>query len=127
MTTTKLTNHDDTSTETLGGQGHNTSLRSDSADRLALVFSLSEERDERVSGVGDDGADNTSEVTGGEGDTELSTLVIGLLGGSEDVGVEELDDLLEEEELCHRVRDLITRKQCTSELIWTLPGNGRIE
>lgn len=68
------TNHEDTSTETLGREGHNTSLRGDLANTLALVLSLAEEGDERISGVGDNGADDTSEVTGSEGDTELGTL-----------------------------------------------------
>ncbi len=56
--------------------------------------------------MGHDGANDTGEVTGGEGDAELSALGVGLLGSSEDVGVEGLDDLLEEEELGHGVGDL---------------------
>ena len=54
----------------------------------------------------DDGADDTGEVAGGEGDTELRRLAVRLLGRGEDVGVEQLDDLLEEEELGHGVGDL---------------------
>ena len=54
----------------------------------------------------DDGADDTGEVTGSEGDTELGRLAVGLLGRGEDVGVEELNNLLEEVELGHRVGDL---------------------
>ena len=100
------TNHDHTGTETLGGQAGDTDFASDLAETLAPVLSLAHERDERVSGVGDDGADDTGEVTGGEGDTELSTLAVGFFGGGEDVAVEEGDDVLEEEELGHGVGDL---------------------
>lgn len=59
-----------------------------------------------VSRVGDDSADHTSQVTGGEGDAELGALGVALLGGGEHVGVESLHDLLEEEELSHGVGDL---------------------
>ena len=55
----------------------------------------------------DDGADNTSEVSGSEGDTELSSLAIRFLGLSEDAGIEELHDLLEEEELGHGIGNLV--------------------
>jgi len=100
------TNHQDTGTETLGSQVDGTGLAGNLANRLALVLSLAHEGDDRVGRVGDDGADNTGEVTRGEGDTELGALAVGLLGFSEDVGVEQLDDLLEEEELGHGVGDL---------------------
>ena len=58
-----LTNHDDTSAETLGSQVHDTNLRSDFTNALALVLRLTEKRDEGVSGVRDNGADDTSDVT----------------------------------------------------------------
>ena len=103
----KLPNHDHTSTETLGSKVGNTNLASNLADRLALVLSLAELRDKRVSGVGDDGADDTGDVTGGEGDTELHGLAVGVLGCGEDVLVEEADNVLEEEELGHRIGDLM--------------------
>lgn len=59
--------------------------------------------------MGDNSTDNTSEVTRSKGDTKLSTLAVGLFGLSEDMGVEELDDLLKEEELGHSVGDLKNR------------------
>jgi hypothetical protein len=101
-----LTDHDDTGAEALGGQRHDSDLVSDSTDGLALVLGLSKLGDEGVGGVRNDGANNTGEITRGESDTELSSFGIGFLGLSEDVGVEELDNLLEEEEFGHGVRDL---------------------
>jgi hypothetical protein len=104
--TIRLTNHQDTSGETLGGESAPANFRSDLPNRLATVCLFTHLRDKRVSGVRDDGADNTSNVTGGEGDTELSGFAVAILGLSEDVLVEELNGLLEEEELGHGVGDL---------------------
>ena len=56
--------------------------------------------------MGDDGANDTREITGSEGDSELSRLAVGVLRSGEDVRVEDLDDLLEEVELGHSVWDL---------------------
>lgn len=109
------TDHDNTSAETLGGEADNTGLASNGSSRLTLVLSLSKERDEGVGGVGDDGADDTGEVTRGEGDTELGVLGVRVLGRGEDLGVEELDDLLEEEELGHGVGDLKVTKHVISK------------
>lgn len=103
----KHTDHENTSPESFRGQGGNTNLRSDSANGLALVLSFAEKRDKGVGWVRNDGADNTSEVTRRECDTELCALAVCVLGLSEDVGVEELDDLFEAEELGHCVRDLV--------------------
>ena len=100
------TNHDHTGTETLGGQAGDTDFASNLAETLAPVLSLAHEGDKLVSGVGDYGADDTGEVTGGEGDTELRRLAVCVLGLGEDVGVEELHDVLEEVEFSHGVRDL---------------------
>ena len=58
--------------------------------------------------MGDYGADDTGEVTSAEGNAKLCGLAVGVLWLSEDVGIEELDNLLEEEELGHCVRDLKT-------------------
>jgi hypothetical protein len=66
---------------------------------LALVVSLAHKRDEGVSGVRNDGANDTSQVTRGEGNSELSVLGVSALGLSENVGVEQLHNLLEEVEL----------------------------
>jgi hypothetical protein len=84
----------------------NTGLGGDGTDGLALVSRLAQQGDQRVSGVGNDGANDTREVTGTEGDSELSGLAVALLRSGEDVCVEELDDLLEEVELGHSVWDL---------------------
>ena len=100
------TNHDNTGTETLGGKSSHTGLGCDGANRLALVLGLAQQRDQRVSGVGNDGADDTSEVTGTEGDSKLGRFAVGVLRCSEDVSVEELHDLLEEIELCHGIWNL---------------------
>jgi hypothetical protein len=100
------TDHDNTSTETLGGKGNETGLGGDGAEGLALVLGLAQQGDQRVSGVGNDGANDTREVTRTEGDSELSGLAVGFFRGGEDVSVEELDDLLEEVELGHSVWDL---------------------
>ena len=54
----------------------------------------------------DDSANDTGEVSRREGDAELRRLAVGVLRLSEDVGIELLHDLLETEELGHRVRNL---------------------
>lgn len=100
------TNHDNTSTQSFRGKRTDSKLGGDLSDGFALVLCFAEERNQRVGGVRDDSADNTSNVTGREGDTELSGFAVCILGLSENVGVEQLDDLLKEEELGHGVRDL---------------------
>jgi hypothetical protein len=100
------TDHDNTSTETLGGKCSHSSLGCDGTDRLALVLGLTQQGDQRVSGVGNDGTNNTGKVSGAEGDSELSGFAVSFLRSGEDVGVEERDDLLEEVKLGHGVRDL---------------------
>lgn len=57
--------------------------------------------------MGNDGADDTGEVTGREGDAELGGLAVGVLGRGEDLAVEHVDDVLEEEEFRHCVGDLM--------------------
>jgi len=100
------TDHDNTGTETLGGEGGKTGLGGNGTDGLALVFGFAQQGDQRVGGVGDDSANDTREVTRGESDSELGGLAIGFLRSGEDFSVEDLDDLLEEVELGHGVRDL---------------------
>ena len=104
--TSEGTNHDDTGTETLGGEGAEANLGSDLAGALALVGGLAHKGHERVGRVGDDGADDTGEVAGREGDAELRRLPVRVLRRREDVLVEHADDVLEEEELRHRGGDL---------------------
>ena len=101
-----LTDHDNTSSETLCGQGHDADLRGNFADCFTFILCPAELRDERVGGVRDDGTDDTSEVPRGKCNSELCFLSIGFFRFCEDVGVEELHDLLKEEELGHGVRDL---------------------
>jgi hypothetical protein len=62
--------------------------------------------DDRVSRVRDDGAEDTSDVTTDERDTELFKLGALALGLGDDVSVEGLDGSLESPELHHSVRDL---------------------
>ena len=101
------TNHNNPRAETLCSESNKANFTSDSGQRLALVRSFTKLRDEWIGGMRDYGANDTSEVTGSEGHTELSGFVVGLLGLSEDVSVEELHDLFEEEEFGHSVRDLL--------------------
>jgi hypothetical protein len=56
--------------------------------------------------VGNDGANDTSEVAGSKGDSELRGFGVSIRRSGEDVSVEELNDLLEEVELGHSVWDL---------------------
>ena len=100
------TDHDDTGTKTLGGEGSETSLGGDGTNGFALVFRFAQQGDQRVGRVGDDGANDTGEVTRSEGDSELSGLAVGVLRSGEDMGVEERNDLLEEVELGHGVWNL---------------------
>jgi hypothetical protein len=97
--------HDDTHAETLP-EAHEADLLDDSAD--ASLGGLVELGHEGVCGVRDDGAENTGDVTGGEGDSELSGLAVGVLGVGEHVGVEGLDGALEGGELHHGVGNLTT-------------------
>mmetsp|Transcript_21871 Transcript_21871/g.59885 ORF Transcript_21871/g.59885 Transcript_21871/m.59885 type:complete len:357 (-) Transcript_21871:6-1076(-) len=106
LQTSKGADHQHTDAETLGAQVQVAELRSDLSEALALVGRLAHQGHNGVSRVGNDGANNTSNVARSESDSELSGLVVGLLGSSENVSVEELDNLLEEEELGHGVGDL---------------------
>ena len=109
--TGKGTNHDHTRAKTLCCEIAKANLANNRAETLALVLRLAELRDERVCRVGDYSANNTREVARAECDTKLGRLAIRILWLSEDVGIEKLDNLLEEEELGHRVRDLTRRIQ----------------
>jgi len=62
--------------------------------------------DDGVGGVGDDGAEDTGDVAGHEGDGELLGLGVLVLGAGEDLGVEEIADFLEGDELHDGVGDL---------------------
>lgn len=101
-----LTDHDDTGAESLGREREQAGLAGNLADRFALVIGLAEKGDKGVGGMGDDSADDTGEVPGGEGNAELGALAVRVLGGGEDPLVELRDNVLEEEEFGHGVRNL---------------------
>lgn len=107
--TSKGTNHDNTGTETLGGERDNADFGGDLTDALASVRGFAHKGDDRVGWVRDDSADDTGKVTGGEGDTELRGLAVGIFRRGEHAAVEHLHNVLEEEELRHRVGDLYQR------------------
>ena len=107
--TSEGTNHDYTRPETLRCESTKADLVDNRAKTLAFVLGLAKLGDKRVGRVGDYSANDTSEVARGEGNTKLRRLAISVLWLSEDVGIEERDDLLEEVELGHRVWDLSRR------------------
>jgi len=102
----KGTNHNHTRAETSCSESTEADLVDNRAEALAFILGLTKLGDERVCRVRDYGTDNTREVAGGESNTELCRLAVGILWLSEDVGIEELDNLFKEEELGHGVRDL---------------------
>jgi hypothetical protein len=96
------TNHEDT-----GAKSGPESLEADLAVDLGGGSStLVHDGDHGVGGVRHDSAEDTSPVSGHEGNAELGALAVGVAGGGEDVGVEETDGLLEGNELDDGVRDL---------------------
>jgi hypothetical protein len=106
LLTGQCTNHDNPSSQSSGGELTPSDLACDLTKALALVGALAHLRNERISRMRDDGADNTGEVTRSKGNAKLDVLGVGLLGCGKDVSVEHLDDTLEEEELGHGVGDL---------------------
>lgn len=96
------TDHEDTGAETLPEAVHADSTV-DLSDALA---SLVHDGDTGVGGVGNDGAEDTSAVSGHEGDHHLGALAVLVLRLGEDVGVEHGDELLEGHELDNGVGDL---------------------
>jgi len=66
-------------------------------------------------------AEDTSKVTRGEHNRELSSLRVGLLGGSEDVSVEGSHDVLEGAKLDHGVGNL-SHPQRAETLVETVPA-----
>jgi hypothetical protein len=106
LETGESTDHQDTSTKTLGQQVLGTDLAGDLTEALALVGGLAHLRHQRIGRMRHDGAHDTGNVARGERDTELRRLAVAALGLGEDVVVEHLHNLLKEEELGHGVRDL---------------------
>lgn len=70
--------------------------------------------DHGVCGVGDNCAEDTGQVAGGEGDAQLSALVVVLLAFGEDVIVEELYEPFKSHELHDSVRHLSAPKRSES-------------
>ena len=96
------TDHEDTGAETLPEAAHADST----VDLTDALASLVHDGDTGVGGVGNDGAEDTSQVAGHEGDHHLLALAVLGLRLGEDVGVEHGDDLLEGHELDDGVGDL---------------------
>ena len=95
------TNHEDSCSKTFpeSGETNFTVDFSDLRSGACAGFSLVEDGDHGVSWVGNDGAEDTSDVTGHEGDQHLSSLAVFVLWLGENGGIELLDNLLEGDEL----------------------------
>lgn len=70
--------------------------------------------DHGICGVGDNCAEDTGQIAGGEGDAQLSTLVVVFLALGEDVIVEELHEPFESHKLHDSVRHLPAPKRAES-------------
>jgi hypothetical protein len=104
--TSEGTNHDYTRPETLRCEISKANFANDCAEALPLILRLAKLRDERVGGVRDDSANDTGEVSRRKGDAELRSFAVRVFGLSEQARIELLHDLLETEELGHRVWNL---------------------
>lgn len=95
--------HDDTWHKSLPDSSESELLEDSSSGGLRVLVELG---DDGVGWVGDDGAEDSGDVSGDKGDNEL--LGLGALGSwlRHNVLVESLDGLLEAGELHHGVRDL---------------------
>ena len=96
------TNHENTGAKA----GPETVEANASVDGTSGFTGLVHDGDHGVGGVRDDSAEDTSPVTGHEGNSELLALGVGVAGSGEDVGVQETDGLLESDELHDSVGDL---------------------
>lgn len=102
LETGERADHDDTSAETIP-QTSEADSSVDFADGAALLV---HDGDKSVSGVRNNSTEDTSPVTGNEGDHQLEVLGVRFAGGGENVGVESTDGLLESNELHNGVGDL---------------------
>lgn len=112
LETSEGTNHDDSGAEA-SPESLEADFRVDLADVLrhgSLSLDGVELGDHGISGVRNDGAEDTSQVTRQEGDSELLSLGVFSSGLGEDVGVEGFDDLFESDELHNGVGDLSSPK-----------------
>ena len=104
LETSESTDHQNTSGKTVPASLPAEELHSlHHRDLLSRVVHLG---DARVEGVGDEGTEDTSNVTRGEGDGQLGGLAVALTRLGEAVLVEQSDDVLEGGELHHGVGDL---------------------
>lgn len=108
MEASKGTNHEDSGTETLPESTESNLAIDllDLGDGGTTSSSLVEDGDHGVSWMGDDGAENTGNVTRHEGDHELGALGVGALWLGEYLLVEGGDNLLESDELDNGVWNL---------------------
>jgi len=108
LETSQSTDHDDSGTHT-SPETIETDITVDLLDVIhSATTSLDtvELRDHSISGLRDQGAENTCNVTRSESDGELSGLGVFILGSGEDSCVEHLYSLFESDELHDSVGDL---------------------
>lgn len=126
LETSECTDHEDTGAET-DPHALPAQLLADGDDGAAL--SVVELGDDGIGGVGDDGTEDTSDVTGEEGDHELGSLGVGVTRLLEGVSVEHGDNVLEEGELDHGVGDLSApeRDETLVEAVETLSAGDTLD
>jgi len=108
LETSQSTDHDDSGTHT-SPETIETDITVDFLDVIhSATTSLDrvELRDHSISGLGDQSAEDTGNITRSESDGELSGLGVFILGSGEDSSVEHLDSLFEGDELHDSVGDL---------------------
>lgn len=106
LQTSEGTDHENTSGKTASHQVPESDLGCYGANRFALVLSLTDLRDNRVSRMGHNCAHDTSSVTRQEGNSELSLLRVRLPWFRKDVSIAKGNGLFEKVELGDCVRDL---------------------
>ena len=118
--TSEGTNQDYTCSESLCCKSTKPDLPGDCAEALALILRLAQLRDERIGRVRDDSANDIGQVTGRECNAKLRRFAVRVLRFGEDVRIEVLHNLLETEELGHRVRDLWTIRETDPSTVHTM-------
>jgi hypothetical protein len=123
LETSEGADHDNTGTDTVP-ETLESDLGVDLGDLLAdggVRGFLVEDGNHGVSGVRDDGAEDTSQVARHEHNGELGALGVSILALGEDVVVEGADNVLEGTELHHGVGDL-SHPQGAETLVETVPA-----
>lgn len=108
LESSECADHDNSGTESVP-ESVETDLSVDALDLLhngGVGGTLIQNGDHGISGVRNNGAEDTSPVTRHKSDGKLGCLGVGVLRGGEDVFVESLDGLFEGGELDHGVGDL---------------------